>query len=436
MPTSPTDTLTHLTADLPGIGGVLKQRPEDFLVEEQPLYQPTGEGEHLMLFIEKTGLTTSEAIYRITKAFRAGRGDAGYAGLKDKHAVTRQHITVRVTDADPIDVSLARITEYSGDKLKVLWHERHVNKLRRGHLLANRFVIRVRQVEPTAVVAAKRCLDRLVASGAPNYVGEQRFGYMRINHTLGRLLLQRKSKEFLDMMLGLKGSVDAIGTQLGRAAYDAGDFAAALEHWPKHLKNDRQALDALRQKKTPEQAVLNIAMDQREFFLSAYQSDVFNRVLERRIRMGLFDRLVPGDLASKHDNRAVFAVDEAVASLENAPGGRMGALEISPSGPMWGSGMTRPAGDVLEWEREALLETGVTEEDLTAGRHGRIEGTRRPMRTVIQSPEVSGGVDEHGPYIRIAFDLGRGCFATSVLREIMKSPAANADEEEQDAGAA
>lgn len=432
MPASPTDTLTYLTGDLPGVGGVLKQRPEDFLVEEQPLYQPTGEGEHLMLFIEKRGLTTSDAIQRITKAFRVGRGDAGYAGLKDKHAITRQHITVRTTDGDPVETALERIEQYSSDKLKVLWFERHANKLRRGHLAANRFVIRIRNVEPTAVIHAKRCLDVLVARGAPNYVGEQRFGYMRINHLLGRLLLLRRWQEFLDMLLGHVPGVTAIGTEEGRVAYDKRDYAAALYAWPRHLRNDRQALDALRQGKSPEQAVTNIASDQRDFLLSAFQSDVFNRVLERRIRDGLFARLVPGDLACKNDNRAVFTVDEATAALENAPSGRMASLEISPSGPMWGAGMTPPTGQPLQCELDALHETGVTTDDLAAGKHASMQGSRRPMRIVINSPDVSAGVDEFGSYIRLSFDLGRGCFATSVLREIMKSSAANADEEDHE----
>ncbi|MCE9591461.1 MAG: tRNA pseudouridine(13) synthase TruD [Planctomycetes bacterium] len=432
MIASPTDSLAYLTPDLPGVGGVIKQRPEDFLVEEQPLYEPSGEGEHLMLFIEKRELTTSEAVGRIVKAFRVGRADVGYAGLKDKHAVTRQHLTVRVTDADDTEVSLGRIEQYSADRLKILWHHRHGNKLRRGHLAANRFVIRIRNVEPTAVVRAKKSLDRMVAVGAPNYVGEQRFGYLQLNHELGRLLLLKKWPEFLDVMLGHSTGVDAIGTREGREAYDKRDYAAALDLWPRHLKHDRQALDKLRQGKPPEMAVLNISTDQREFLVSAYQSDVFNRVLDRRIRMGLFDRLVVGDLACKHDNRAVFAVDEAVAAEENGPAGRVPSLAVSPSGPMWGDSMTRPANEPLQWELDALRETGLTEADLTGGPHARAEGGRRPMRTIIQNADIEGGVDEFGPYIRLSFELGRGSFATSILREIMKVPPGIPEDEEQE----
>ena len=171
-----TESLAYLTPDLPGVGGVLKARPEDFLVEEQPLYEPSGEGERLYLFIEKRELTTPEAIRRIASAFRTHRRNIGSAGLKDKHAVTRQHLSIWLPGVpdDVVAESLERLKDNT--KLTVHWAERHGNKLRRGHHGGNRFVIRLRDVEPTAVLKAKPILDRLAAEGFPNYLGEQRFG--------------------------------------------------------------------------------------------------------------------------------------------------------------------------------------------------------------------------------------------------------------------
>src|SRR5688500_17210731 len=93
MPSASPTNLAYLT-DAAGIGGVINERPEDFLVDEQPLYQPAGSGEHLYLFLEKRGTTTTEVVRRLAKAFRVGRSDIGFAGLKDKHAVTRQHFSV------------------------------------------------------------------------------------------------------------------------------------------------------------------------------------------------------------------------------------------------------------------------------------------------------------------------------------------------------
>ncbi|MEM6852824.1 MAG: tRNA pseudouridine(13) synthase TruD, partial [Planctomycetota bacterium] len=305
---------------------------------------------------------------------------------------------------------------------QVIWADRHTNKLKRGHHGGNRFVIYVRDVAPTAVLQAKPILDRLVAEGFPNYLGQQRFGYRQNSHTLGRLLLRGQWQDFLDEMLGRPRDIEQPEVQDARRAYEAGDYDRALELMPKSLRGDRQALDALRQHKTPEQAVRSIDRTQRDFLVSAAQSAVFNAVVDARLRDAALSQLLPGDLAWKHDNRACFAVDAATADLENGPDGRVNALEVSPSGPFWGPGMTRPSGIVLEHELAALHDAGLSEDDF-AGRSGvSTDGTRRPLRERLADAECSGGVDEHGPYLRLAFTLGRGAYATMAVREIIKTP--------------
>lgn len=420
---------TYLTADLPGVGGVIRARPDDFLVEEQPLYEPSGEGEHLFVYVEKRGMTTTEALRRLAKAFRVRRGEISYAGLKDKGAITRQHFSVRMTDSRADEAHALKDLDHH-PRLKILWIERHRNKLRRGHLAGNRFVIRIRDVQPTDVIRAKPILDRLVAKGVPNYIGEQRFGYRQNNHQLGLLLLQEQYQEMVDEMLGRPRDVDQGPIRDARAAYDRGDYETALELWPRALRADRQALDALRQGRSPEQAVRAMEFLQRDFYVTALQSAIFNDVLNQRVTNGAFDRLLPGDLAWKHENRSVFAVDEETAAKENAPDGRVPALAISPSGPMWGQDMTRAAGDIDAIEVKALNDAGLTLEELARGGKLAPKGERRPMRVPLKDTEYSGGVDEHGPYIRVAFELPRGAFATTVLREIMKNDAAT---EEHDA---
>lgn len=425
-PQSPNHQITkspnpYLTADLPGIGGVLKERPEDFLVEEQPLYEPSGEGEHLVVFIEKRQATTTDAARWIGKAFGVGRGSVAFAGLKDKHAVTRQHFSVHMPGGTPeADAEgAAKLVHY--DKLKLLWSARHGNKLRRGHHGGNRFVIRVRQVEPTAVIRAKPILDALLRAGAPNYVGEQRFGHRNNTQDVGRLLILGQHQAMLDEMLGRSVEDEHPKAQQARALYRAGDYREAQAIWPKSLRFDRQALDALIKGKPPDAAVRAIDAAQRGFMMSAFQSAVFNDVLARRIADGTYDRLVPGDLAWKHDSRAVFAVDGATAETENAPDGRVASFEVSPSGPMWGLDMTRAAGGVDAAEVAALEAAGLTVDQLAGADGATPEGARRPMRVPIKDADLSGGVDEHGPYVRLGFELPRGAYATSVMAEIMKA---------------
>jgi tRNA pseudouridine13 synthase len=417
---SPITDLAYLTTDLPGTGGVIKQRPEDFLVEEQPLYEPCGEGEHLYLFIEKRGATTFDLARRLAKAFRTKRSDVAYAGLKDKHAITRQLISIHRPGSTPEadHDALQRFAEYP--YAQVLWADRHTNKLRRGHHGGNRFVIYVRQVEPTAVLRAKPILDRLAREGFPNYLGEQRFGYRQNSHTLGQLLLHGEHWAFLDEMLGRPRDDESPDVQEARRAYEAGDYDRALEHMPKSLRGDRQALDALRQHKTPEQAVRSIDRTQRDFLVSAAQSAVFNTILDQRLSDGTLAKLLPGDLAWKHDNRACFAVDAATAAVENGDEGRVRSLDVSPSGPLWGEGMTRAQGVIDAVELAALQEAGLSLEDFEDQRGLKTEGTRRPLREAVIDPECSGGIDEHGAYLKLSFTLRRGCFATMVVREIAK----------------
>ncbi|QDU34967.1 tRNA pseudouridine synthase D [Poriferisphaera corsica] len=416
---SPLPEPCYLTADIEGTGGVIKQRPEDFLVEELPLYEAGGEGEHVYLFIEKREMTTLDVARRIARAFHVRKSDVGYAGLKDKYAITRQHFSVYLPKTGTEDEGLQNLLLHKN--MTLLWHDRHLNKLRRGHHGGNRFVVRIRDIEISAIMRAKKALDVLLKQGVPNRFGMQRFGYRNNSHTLGYLLLTKQYEAFMDEMLGYGTELDTEQLRVARGHYRDGDLDAAIEAWPKALRFDRQLVDNLRQGKSAERAVLAVDSTQLNLLISAVQSAAFNDVVERRVGDGTFNRLMAGDLAFIHGNRAVFAVDEATAALENGEGGRISSFEISPSGPMWGANMTQAEGVVGELELEALNRQQLTPEQMVA--HDRkisIDGARRPLRIEMKNLDMDGGCDEHGNYIRLAFDLPRGAFATNILDEIMK----------------
>ena len=158
----------RLTVGLPGTGGRLRTAPEDFEVEEIPAYLPSGQGEHLFLWVEKVGLDTPEAARRIASALGLRTDDVSWAGLKDRVAVTRQWLSVPAR----AEASLPMLE--AGPELRVLTHARHGNKLRVGHLRGNRFRVRIR--DAARPEAAAPVLERLVAEGLPNAFGEQRFG--------------------------------------------------------------------------------------------------------------------------------------------------------------------------------------------------------------------------------------------------------------------
>lgn len=163
------NTLPLLTPDLPGSGGVTRSSPDDFEVEEIPLYAASGSGDHLYLWIEKRGFDSRSLWRHLARSLEISERDIGYAGLKDTVAVTRQQVSVPASCE-------ARLAAIDTGNVRVLSSMRNDTKLRTGHLEGNRFRIVVRKVGPAALVCAERIVQRLSQTGVPNYFGPQRFG--------------------------------------------------------------------------------------------------------------------------------------------------------------------------------------------------------------------------------------------------------------------
>lgn len=178
--------LPKLASELPVTGGQLGG-PEDFRVEEIPAYLPTGEGEHLYLLIEKRRLTTPQAVERLCRHLGASTREAGYAGLKDREAVTRQWISIFGGDA-------RQAASFEHEELRVLDISRHANKLRTGHLRGNRFTLVLHDVVADALGRAEAVLARIEQVGLPNYYGPQRFGRYGDNASVGLAALRGEGK--------------------------------------------------------------------------------------------------------------------------------------------------------------------------------------------------------------------------------------------------
>jgi tRNA pseudouridine13 synthase len=178
--TAPPGPLPFATAGVPGSGGALRATPEDFRVDERPAYQPSGSGPHLYLRVEKRGRTTRDVLRQLAMALGVQDRDAGYAGLKDKAAVTTQWLSFPVA-RDPDPATLA------GDGWRVVAASRHQNKLRPGHSRGNAFQVVVRGGD---LARAQACAAALASAGLPNYFGPQRFGAGGETAALGRALLE------------------------------------------------------------------------------------------------------------------------------------------------------------------------------------------------------------------------------------------------------
>jgi len=391
----------YLTAYLPGTGGRIKVQPEDFVVDELPLYDPCGQGEHTYARIEKQGLSTFEAVQAIARELHVPARDIGFAGIKGAQAISRQ--TVSLMHVEPEEVEKLRIPG-----LEVLWVSRHRNKLRTGHLRANRFTIRVRDVGESALPWTRRLLDLLLQRGVPNHYGPQRFGQRANSHLLGRSLLHDDAASFLAEFLGHPRSQEGGATLQARLRFDASDWAGALQLWPPAMTGELHALRILIETRDEARAVRSVSRRMRRFLLSAYQSHLFNRIVAARLEE--IDRVREGDLAWKHDSGAVFLVEDAGAEQPRAE-----RLEISPSGPIFGYKMRMAEGEPGRVEREVLEGEGLSLEDFRLRGGLRAEGARRPLRVPLG--EVELWYDEG---LMLRFELPPGSYATNVLCEIMK----------------
>lgn len=400
--------LPYLTADIAPVGGIIKRYNEDFVVEEIPRYAASGDGTHLYVTIEKSGMTTLQANSRIARAIGKKPRDIGYAGMKDAHGVTRQRISVE-------HVSEERIRAIEERNIRVLKIERHSNKIKLGHLAGNRFELKLRECRKDGLEDAKRVMETLARRGAPNYFGSQRFGNRGDNALVGALAVRGELREAISIMLGGPQPGERDDVRRARELFDRGAYAEAADAWPRQLNAQARVTRAFAKRESAKDAWRAVDHTLRKLFLSAAQSAVFNEVVVRRFPD--LDRVLAGDVAWKHENGASFVVEDVAAEQP-----RCEAFEISPTGPLPGSKMKAPSGEPAEIEEAVLRDGGLELGDAKSADAGSLPGARRPLRVPLGEPVCDAGKDDRGPFIRLAFSLPAGAYATNVSREVCKNP--------------
>ena len=314
---------------------------EDFRVEEIPLFPLSGNGHFLYLWIEKRDLNTADVLKALGRTLGVGPREIGYAGRKDRRAVTRQWFSI------PAQREKA-LANFSLAGAQILTTERHDDRLRVGQLWGNRFRLVVREVSEKACRGVGDTLEQVQTRGFANRYGRQRFGRDGKNADRGADILHR-----------------------GR------------------LEGDRR---------------------QAWLMVSALQSAVFNRVIERR-PVAVWE-LLPGDLVRVEGSGELIQVEEPAGFEE-----RLTAFEISPTGPIFGHKMRRPSGAVAVLEAAALSEYGLPNvEHLRLPRGLRLYGDRRPLRVCPRGVQTRRSSDEQT--LDLAFELPAGAYATVLLEEL------------------
>ena len=330
--------LPAITSDIPGTGGRTRVCLEDFSVSELARFQPSGVGEFAYAYVEKCGLNTHDLVAALREQ-GVPYNDVGVAGLKDKHAITRQWLSVPGQHAPALEA----LDGLEG--VRVLEVSRHETRLRRGNLRGNRFQVLFRNPDPSWEDSANAVVARIQENGLPNYFGPQRFGRFNSN------------------------AIDAIRM--------------------------------LRGEKVPGGRRLN------EFFISALQAHLFNWNLKRRIETGLFDQVLAGDRARRHDTGGMFIVgDPAVESQ------RAARQEISAVLPLYGRKVAGNLEDAAAIEGEVLTHFNLRRSDFRPLTRGAWRISRVKPEDIAVEPRDNGYVAE--------FTLPNGAYATTFLRELMK----------------
>jgi tRNA pseudouridine13 synthase len=328
--------------ELPAVGGKVKARWEDFVVEEIPLQPPSGEGPYLRILVEKRGWDMETLIRHLATQLGIDDTRVGYAGLKDKQAVTRQYLTVPAECRD-------KLAAVEGPNSSILESTPDSVFLKPGDLAGNRFVIRLRGAKADSLETVRAALEQLSRDGLANVHGNQRFG------------------------------------------------------------KDLQAVDTGRSVVLGEKDVTGLSRLKRRFVISAFQSYLFNAYAAARIERGLLRRVLTGDVLREIPSDTLLIAGARWRAID------VDGRKLAVTGPVYGRGLMWGEGRVRELELDVLSKYGIPpsafDEFQSIG-----WGSRRNL--LVFPDDCSVAPDPDG--ILLSFRLPKGCFATVVLRELVK----------------
>lgn len=415
----------------PGTGGRLKAVPEDFVVEEVPLAfpPPVAEGKYTVAALRVRNWETNRLMGELSRRLGVPRESVFFAGTKDKRAVTTQYVSLRAPEEQVRALDLPDV--------EVLETRRVDRAPKIGELVGNRFVISVRDMDVPLVDARERA-DAILArvareGGFPNYFGVQRFGVVRpLTHVVGQAILRGDLKEAVRLYVGNPMPSDPPETRAARSAYDRTlDAKAALEVYPRQLGFERDMLHHLAERPDDwEGALFRLPSNLRTMFIYAAQSLLFNQMVAARMASGLgLNEPVVGDIVfgvgldGTPDKERLHHVRED--NLERVQRlCRRGRALVT--GSIFGSEAPLAEGPMGEIERGVIEQSGWTREHFLVPHLPEVGsyGTRRELLAPLGPVSLRMDDDEHGEFLELSFFLLKGSYATCLLREVMKSPAA------------
>jgi tRNA pseudouridine13 synthase len=393
-----------------GIGGRLRAELEDFLVEEvlddvvfrhvseQPKKQ---QGSYVLFSLTKRGLDTLHAVRIVEKVFGAR---VNYLGIKDANAVTTQYITI------PAEAERDQINLPNSLTVKKLGYLPY--PLNRSHLIGNKFNIKIRELEKKEKLP--QLIESVIEEGVPNYFGYQRFGSRRpVTHLIGRALVKRRFEEAINLLLTYTTEYEKENIQRARRALSEDYLKVDVEDLPPTLDLERQVLRSLKTHPNDYlRAIRSIPLRVRRLFVNAYQSYIFNRTLSAAIEDG-------ADLSTIHRSELYAEVSGVrmldVRRAEEKVDRSKGVLLC----PLVGYNFKKEDfGRMGVYASKVLLEEGVSPRSFYIDEMPELSVGGDVRAATILLTELCAEVSEEALSLKTI--LGKGCYITTLLREVMK----------------
>ena len=424
------------STDFPGIDGRLKIRFEDFVVQEISADQTAldvqdwsestetpqiaaGESNRFVTFtVQKMGLSTMDVANIIAATLKISRTHVTYAGLKDKRAITAQSMSVPSKSVESLlTMELSRI------EIRNVHYTRHPVHI--GDLWGNRFTILIKDITSdcdSALEAAGQLRERTLL----NYFGVQRFGVTRPNtHLVGKALVKRDFEDAVRAMLSTTSDYES--EELTNVRLQLSESLAPtemmIETFPEDMGYEKAVMRELM--KHPgdfERAITKVPPRVLTLQAHAFQSYLFNRILSRRVRMGLsVDSPDVGDFLIKLDETH-SGRDTWLYVTETSLEERQGQVESGEYGlalPIPGYSTRLPSVKQSELVKQVLKDEDIRLVDFRNPKMRPLDSPGGFHLASIKLPDLDVSCSDGGLLAR--FSLRKGSYATIVMREIMKN---------------
>ncbi len=406
-----------------GVGGRLKRYAEDFVVEEISNHPPQAEGgKYVVAKVTATNWEMNRLVRQISRALGISRNLVHFAGTKDKRAVTTQLMTMEADAQAVRDLHIHQVLiedVYTSNK-----------RLNIGDLVGNRFQVKVRDTVlqgeelRSEASATKAQLDQV--GGFPNFFGLQRFGSVRpITHLVGREIVRNDMEGAVMWYVGNPNEdEDEEAQEARRHLQETRDFEEALRTFPSKLTFERTVIGYLvRNPGDYVGAIRVLPGNLQMMFVHAYQSYMFNRILSERLRRGMpLDRPLVGDVVLPADRNGLPDHDKYVPVTDqnlDLVQKHVRERKAFVSGVLFGQDSVFSTGQMGEIERSVVESEGLKLQDFKVPEipECNSRGSRRELLSHYKDLELRVGESE----LDVSFTLGKGCYATVLLRELMKS---------------